>query len=340
MNIKKLIHRKLKLFNLARIFGSYAFQPLFLLVHLTLDCNCRCSYCYQKNDPFYTNRKGFIESVQLENILADIKKNFLIKPKLHFFGGEPLLNPYFSQLLDLAENYGMATSMTTNGVLLNRHLEQILKSKLKQINISIDGIEEEHDKMRQLKGCFREAIDNIKKLRANEGKNKKIININAIVAPDNCEHLVDLALYFKDNAIDINVLAFQHMLSTPTNRGVRIDLGVLKSQIEKLKKLKTKFDILFIPEIKSEDLEKYYFSDDKSRFKNNCNMPWLGLSIFPNLDVAPAAGLLGCAQIVGNLRKETVKKIWNNLLMKKFRKNIVEHGLPENCFGCCYVQYY
>ena len=50
MNIKKFIYKKSKIFNLCKIFGDYAFQPFFLLIHLTLDCNCNCQYCYQKNN--------------------------------------------------------------------------------------------------------------------------------------------------------------------------------------------------------------------------------------------------------------------------------------------------
>ena len=340
MNIKKFIHRKPKLFNLLQIFGGYAFQPFFLLIHLTLDCNCHCQYCYQKDNSFYANRNNFIKSFDFKNILSDIKNSFLIKPKLHFFGGEPLVSPHFSQLLDLAQDYQMDISMTTNGILLNQYLDQILRSNLNQINISIDGIGQRHDQIRQFKGCFQKVIDNIIKLRDKEEKKEKIININCLIIPDNYKHLVDLALYLKDNMIKIDVLTFQHMYFNQVNYESQIDLNILKSQIKELKNLKTDFDILLIPEIKFEDLDAYYLTNDKADFKNNCNIPWLGLNILPNLEVTPGGSVLGCNQVIGDLKKETLKEIWNSSSMRRFRKDIIRHGLPRDCFRCCYRQYY
>lgn len=77
-----------------------------------------------------------------------------------------------------------------------------------------------------------------------------------------------------------------------------------------------------------------------AKFQNNCNIPWLGLNILPNLEVTPGGGVLGCNQVVGNLKKESLKEIWNNSSMKKFRKDIIRDGLPALCFRCCHRQYY
>jgi MoaA/NifB/PqqE/SkfB family radical SAM enzyme len=119
----------------------------------------------------------------LEKILAEIKSSFFIKPKIHFFGGEPLANPYFSQLLDLADKYRMETSLATNGVLLDRYLDRILKSNLNQMNISIDGLDSTHDRIRGIKGSFKKVMDDIRKLRGKEGQRKKIINVNCLILP-------------------------------------------------------------------------------------------------------------------------------------------------------------
>jgi len=340
MNIKKFIYQKSKIFNLGQIFGGYAWQPFFLLIHLTLNCNCRCQYCYQKDNPFYQKRNGFIKPADLEKILTEIRSSFLIKPNLHFFGGEPLINPYFGHLLDLADKYRMETSLATNGVLLDRYSAQILKSNLNQMNVSIDGLDSIHDQIRGVKGSFEKVIDNIKKLRKKEGPKRKIINVNCLILPDNHQRLVDLAVYFKDNRVDIDVLAFQHLyFNRPKNRPA-IDLTVLKSQIDKLNKLRAKFNILVIPKIRFEDLTSYYLLEKKAKFKNNCNIPWLGLNILPNLEATPGGGVLGCNQVVGDLKKQTLKEIWNGPLMRQFRKNIIKKGLPRICFHCCHRQYY
>lgn len=340
MNIKKFIYKKSKIFNLCKIFGDYAFQPFFLLIHLTLDCNCNCQYCYQKNNSFYTSHNDFIKPVDFENILIQANKYFLIKPKLHFFGGEPMLNPYFDKLLNLTQIYKMDVSMTTNGILLDQYLNQISKSNLNQINISIDGLEQEHDRIKGIKDCFQNVISNINKLRNKEKKRKKIININTLITSKNYKNMVDFALYFKNNNIDIDVLVFQHIYFNQKDYNLKINLNILKSQIKELKDLKTNFDILLIPEIKFDDLINYYMFNKNDIFKNNCNIPWLGLNILPDLKITPGGGVLGCNCVIGDFKKENLKEVWNNSLIKNFRECIIKNGLPDICFRCCHRQYY
>jgi hypothetical protein len=46
--------------------------PLFLLIHLTLDCNCRYVACYQRHDNFYLTRRGkFLDFEQFKKILEE-----------------------------------------------------------------------------------------------------------------------------------------------------------------------------------------------------------------------------------------------------------------------------
>jgi len=330
INLKKFIYNKSKMLNLFQIFGGYALQPFFLLIHLTLACNLRCDNCYQLNDEFYSSLKNFnIKPDDFEKILKETKV-FLIKPRIHFFGGEPLLNPYFVELLNLADKYGFKSSITTNGILLNKYIKNILNSDLDQINVSINDVKEKYDKIIT-------AIRSLKQ-KSNKGRHKKIVNINCVVSENNQNHLVDIAKYFVDNNIDIDVLAFQHPYFSLS--GPNIDLDVLVSQLRKIVTLKANFEILTIPHIKFKDLPAFYFSQKTNIFKNNCIIPWLGLNILPDLKVTPAGGVLGCNLIVGDLKHDSLKTIWNNSAMRNFRKNIIKHNLPAACFRCCHRQYY
>lgn len=340
VNFKKLIYNRPKILNLFQIFGGYALQPFFLLIHLTLACNRRCANCYQLNDEFYSSLKHFsIKPDDFEKVLKEAK-TFLIRPQIHFFGGEPLLNPYFAELLDLADKYGFKSSLTTNGILLNKNIKNILNSDLDQINVSINNVKERYDSEGNLPGVFDRIIAAIRDLKQrNKGPSKKIVNINCVISENNQGHLVDITKYFIDNNIDIDVLAFQHLYFSVSNKP-KIDLSVLTSQIKKLGDLKPKFEIVVIPNIKLKDLSAFYSLDKSSVFKNNCLNPWLGLNILPNLAVTPGGGVLGCNQIVGDLKKNSLKEIWNNPKMRKFRKNIIQHNLPAVCFRCCHRQYY
>jgi MoaA/NifB/PqqE/SkfB family radical SAM enzyme len=342
MNIKKVINKNPKILNLSKIFGDYAIQPFFLLVHLTLDCNCHCDFCYQKDNNFYLSKRGTIKPENFEKILKDVKKSFFLKPFIHFFGGEPLLNPHFSEILEISDDYDFKSSVTTNGILLDKYIKSINNSRLNQINISIDDIGARHDQARRVPGAFNKIIANIKEMRQRElflKNRRKIININCLMGEKNYHHLFDLASYFRDNGVDIETLSFQHQYLNLSNFKQKIILDILKSQIMEIRNAKFNFKVYFLPNIKLNDMEKFY-SKEPQYLKNNCNIPWLGLNILPNLEVTPGGGVLGCNQIVGDLRKERLSDIWNNDLMKKFRRNIINNGLPRVCDRCCHRQFY
>jgi len=273
-----------------------------------------------------------------EKIIKDAKKGFIIKPAIHFFGGEPLLNPYFGEIIKIAEKNNFQCSLTTNGILLSKYLDDILKNrKLNQINISLDDIGEKHDSLRNFSGSFKEAISSINKIREREAKKKnqkrKIININCIINSENYDHLFDIFSYYSENNIDIDMLVFQHQYGGENN----YDIKKLKDQILKLKEAKTSFEIAIIPNVDMHFLDKFYAHSSK-KISGKCPIPWVGLNIMPNLDVTPGGGVLGCNQVIGSLKAVSIKEIWNGKRMKEFRKKILANGIFPACAKCCHAR--
>jgi radical SAM protein with 4Fe4S-binding SPASM domain len=76
-----------------------------------------------------------------------------------------LLHPRFFELAEYIREQGFAVGMTTNGVLITqevaRHMADI---GIRYITLSLDGLEESHDKFRQRKGCWKKTIDAIDNL--------------------------------------------------------------------------------------------------------------------------------------------------------------------------------
>ena len=56
--------------------------------------------------------------------------------------GEPLLHPKLDEILYIAENAGLNINITTNGGLLERKKEMLLRHSVRQINISLHDAEE------------------------------------------------------------------------------------------------------------------------------------------------------------------------------------------------------
>ena len=112
-------------------------------MEITSACNLSCSFCPETKRP-----KSFLSVAEFERRLEEVKP-YTDHVYLHV-KGEPLLHPQLEKLLDLSMENNIKVNLTTNGTLLSKHREMLLKKPaLRQVNFSLhslDGNEEERDK--------------------------------------------------------------------------------------------------------------------------------------------------------------------------------------------------
>ncbi|MDR1201550.1 MAG: radical SAM peptide maturase [Tannerellaceae bacterium] len=125
-----------------------------IVIEVTDDCNMNCTYCaygsYYNN---YDNRIGKKQSFKNVRLLFDYLKNIWLSDlnvshentvSIGFYGGEPLLNfSLVKKTIDYINSFNIkhikfVYNMTTNGLLLDKHLDYIVENKFK-IMISLDG---------------------------------------------------------------------------------------------------------------------------------------------------------------------------------------------------------
>ncbi|MBO7214260.1 MAG: radical SAM protein [Clostridia bacterium] len=117
-----------------------------LTVFTTTHCNARCSYCFQ-NGTKRINPTKDIESDIIKLLLKNKDKKIHIK----WFGGEPLLNVDMidrisNQLAHLGVDF--SSSMISNGYLANKYIDKIANWKLKRIQITLDGINDKYNSIK------------------------------------------------------------------------------------------------------------------------------------------------------------------------------------------------
>lgn len=121
---------------------------------VTNKCNLKCKYCgYGEFYDFYDERKGtnldFDKAKQLLLYLIDLwrsSRNASYNKNIYigFYGGEPLLNfSFIKKTVDFInaqhhQQIRFTFSMTTNGVLLEKHIDFLVKNNFKLL-ISLDG---------------------------------------------------------------------------------------------------------------------------------------------------------------------------------------------------------
>ena len=331
LNLKRIIAKKPRILNLFQLGRGWAPFPLFYLVHLTLACNANCEFCYQKRGEWSGFSKDFLAVGDFEEILKQAKMFIFKRPLIYFFGGEPLLHPQFVDFLELVEKFRYPSSLTTNGILLGKYLKPIGAARhLNQLTVSLHGVGKIHDNLIGRVGVFQEIVSAIHRLK--EWAPKKVINITCVITRENKDKLLDLANFLDKSLFGkISALVFRYpmtnafLLESKNNHFSEV--------IEKIRKIKFSFPVFFTAEdwlgVKR---GKGYLSE------GNCNLPWLGLGILPNLDILSGGSVLTCSQPLGNLKQNSLKEIWNGERLRDLRKRILKSGLPLTCQGCCHAQ--
>ena len=157
-------------------------QTLYLMP--TLNCNCRCTYCYIPEP--YRQQK------QTANLIPVVKK-FLSEanpnPQLRFIGGEPTLE--MNQIIQLIQYFSSHTDnglivINTNATILSKDSLQSLRTLKDSIVfiVSLDGLEETHNSRRKLlsnENAFLKTINGITTLQSLGFH----IICNMVIDPDN-----------------------------------------------------------------------------------------------------------------------------------------------------------
>jgi 12,18-didecarboxysiroheme deacetylase len=127
--------------------------------NMTRRCNLKCVHCYAKSEDIsYDNELNHEQSIAMIDDLAQFGV-----PVLLFSGGEPTVHPRLVEYAKYAVSKGMRAVISTNGTLITKEKAKLFKEiGLSYVGISLDGLEETHDKFRGVKGSFKKAMAAIK----------------------------------------------------------------------------------------------------------------------------------------------------------------------------------
>jgi MoaA/NifB/PqqE/SkfB family radical SAM enzyme len=128
--------------------GTNTCQPI-IQIHPTRRCNLRCLHCYSLSGP---QERDLLTYETLADVLTDAQAEGY--GVASFSGGEPLLYQHLGSLLQHAKKLGMRTTVTSNGMLLTGPRLRILSGYTDVLAISLDGIRESHNRMRDCDQAF------------------------------------------------------------------------------------------------------------------------------------------------------------------------------------------
>lgn len=138
-----------------RFQGAVEGTPIVLTITTTMDCNLACYYCYEERSGDRLELAQVPEVVRLaRGLLARSRKDSF---HVDWYGGEPLMNLLFLEsasqaLQELCVELGVvySASIISNGTCWPANIEEFVrKHKIRQAQISFDGLRSHHEKRRR-----------------------------------------------------------------------------------------------------------------------------------------------------------------------------------------------
>lgn len=328
---------------------GYAYPPKRLYIALNDACQCKCMMC--ANSRKQSGNKDFAETI-LESLAKELSEygTYFV-----FYRQEPLLYENFEKCLDIINKNNIFCQITTNGLLLDQYIDQILDSNVTKIWISIDGIGEVHDSIRGYRGCFSKVINNVEQLiERRDSKSKLQIGISTSCHKYNYLYLTELARYLKGIPIDlvvVNQMRFctEEMALTDTDccavKSMDNNLDILNVEpdeymmIQKEVKEVLGQKVVFNPEFKRVSDVERYFGDQFTPYEAfKCISSWFSCDI--NVD-----GELSFCSIMrrfnpslsGNCSGNSFMNIWNSEEVRRVRLDILNNTPRVSCGRCSHL---
>lgn len=200
--------------------SAYNNEVITLAIVPCTGCNFECPYCFEtKKHPKIIDEKTENDIIDFINGHESAKELYLT-----WYGGEPLLafdkiKSIYKKIKEKTSVEIKGNSIVTNGYLINDDVLNFFKeSNLNQIQITLDGLPEHHNKTRYLKAGKKETFDtiieNIKKTAECLPQTQVAVRIN--VNKTNEKDFANLYKRFSEEMDYSNVYAYPGFIREDT----------------------------------------------------------------------------------------------------------------------------
>lgn len=300
-------------------------------LELTLACTLRCLHCGSRAGKARKNELTLEEWFSVAKQIIDLGCR-----SLTMIGGEVFLFAGWEKLAAYFVDHGVEVNIVSNGYQIGkREIAQIKQAKLTNIGLSIDGMAENHNRMRGREDAFRRLQKTFDLL------NREKIEIGAVTSLMKFNYPDHEALY--PFLLTNNVKIWQIQL-------VSIMGNASDSKAEMLSRKKIKSLIQFIRE-KNRAREMLviaadsigYFDENEAyiRGRSSAICSWDGCSAgISNIFIDSVGNVKGCGAlysdifIEGNVREKSIKKIWKNRDNFAYNRKFSTNLLTGRCKGC------
>lgn len=342
-----------------------ASDALWLIsLRITARCNHRCAICGQQGEKGYNrlnNVQKATDEVPLETYKKMVDEVLHLKPHIYITGGEPFLYKDLVPLVRYMKQNGLSVQVVTNGVGLEKYADDIVADEWDMLCVSIDGPRDVHDKCRGLVGAYDTMQRGVRKIQSIKKEQKKkypTFYTLSTLSEANQASLMDTLR--EAESLEPDIIAVYYSWFTSEEVGCRhseilkreigvepfawksyardmsgMDPKVIANTVRTVERTKFKAPVVFIPQLKPEEIEEYYREPENFLGYSRCYAPWFQVDIMPNGDV------VNCRDFpdihMGNIQKTPLLDIYNGEMFRKYRKALAKqpNGVFPLCSRCC-----
>ncbi len=165
------------------------------VVEINNTCNLNCAMCQTMSA---TRKRGRMDLELFKKILGKLSKKGIETIALHTLG-DPLANPRLPEIFREIRNFGLKTSICTNGLLLDKHVKTLIEYMdiCPSISFSIDGAKSETYEKIRIGGNFDNLITQLE-LSNKELRSKGMsVKIQYMICNDNLDQIGDFICKFR-----------------------------------------------------------------------------------------------------------------------------------------------
>ena len=230
----------------------------YLRISLIERCNLRCTYCMPEEGVPLSPRSHLMTYEEIFTLAQLFVKHGVTKIRLT--GGEPLIRKDFPTILQKLSTLPVALSITTNAVIIDKHIDSLKQYGVASLNVSLDSLNREKFKQITLRDDFEIVYKNIH-LLIQEGFKVKL---NVVVMKGvNDDEIIDFIRLTEQLPITVRFIEFMPFDGNKWNKDKLVSYAEIMNRVEAVY---SKEQIIRLQDAANDTSKNYKISGSKGSF--------------------------------------------------------------------------
>jgi len=199
----------------------------YLRISLLEKCNLRCTYCMPADGIALSPKASLMTADEILALAQTFVENGV--DKIRLTGGEPLLRKDFPEIISKLSTLKTSLSITTNGILIDRHIDALKQAKIKKINLSLDTLVASKFHSVTLRDQFEKVISNLHLLLNHDFT----VKVNVVLMKGfNDNEIIDFIKLTQFLPISVRFIEFMPFAGNDWDRSKMVSQNEILSQVE------------------------------------------------------------------------------------------------------------